>query len=189
MWFYSTHSYRVLSIFVTKLEEKRILFIPVYIWFSSVVHLQSACILYENKTVMALCATDLSLGQYEWLPWMSMNVHEACSHHSPFMATGKETEPLESKWLHQRHTSSKMDLGLKTQSPGCTVCSTHWTIPPLCSTKRTLEHTLLDILIWVFCKIVMERAGEMAQQLRALTALPKFLSSNPSNLMGTQNHL
>ena len=185
MWFYSTHSYRVLSIFVTKLEEKRILFIPVYIWFSSVVHLQSACILYENKTVMALCATDLSLGQYEWLPWMSMNVHEACSHHSPFMATGKETEPLESKWLHQRHTSSKMDLGLKTQSLGSRVCSTHWTIPPLWSTSRAhfARYSGMSALK------DSDRAREMAQQLRALTAFPKVLSSNPSNLMGTQNHL
>jgi hypothetical protein len=32
-------------------------------------------------------------------------------------------------------------------------------------------------------------AGEMAQQLRALTALPKVLSSNPSNHMVAHNHL
>jgi hypothetical protein len=31
-------------------------------------------------------------------------------------------------------------------------------------------------------------AGEMAQQVRALTALPKVLSSNPSNHMVTHNH-
>jgi hypothetical protein len=31
-------------------------------------------------------------------------------------------------------------------------------------------------------------AGEMAQQLRALTALPKVLSSNPSNHMVALNH-
>jgi hypothetical protein len=31
-------------------------------------------------------------------------------------------------------------------------------------------------------------AGEMAQRLRALTALPKVLSSNPSNHMGAHNH-
>jgi hypothetical protein len=31
-------------------------------------------------------------------------------------------------------------------------------------------------------------AGEMAQQLRALTALPKVLSSNPSNHMVAHNH-
>jgi hypothetical protein len=35
----------------------------------------------------------------------------------------------------------------------------------------------------------MNRAGEMAQQLRALTALPKVLSSNPSNHMMVHNHL
>jgi hypothetical protein len=32
-------------------------------------------------------------------------------------------------------------------------------------------------------------AGEMAQQLRALTALPEVLSSNPSNHMVVHNHL
>ena len=31
-------------------------------------------------------------------------------------------------------------------------------------------------------------AGEMAQRLRALTALPKVLSSNPSNYMVAYNH-
>jgi hypothetical protein len=33
-----------------------------------------------------------------------------------------------------------------------------------------------------------ERAGEMAKQLRALTALPKVLSSIPSNHMVAHNH-
>ena len=33
------------------------------------------------------------------------------------------------------------------------------------------------------------RAGEMAQQLRALTVLPKVLSSIPSNHMVAHNHL
>jgi hypothetical protein len=32
-------------------------------------------------------------------------------------------------------------------------------------------------------------AGEMAQRLRALTALPKVLSSNPSNHIVAHNHL
>jgi hypothetical protein len=32
-------------------------------------------------------------------------------------------------------------------------------------------------------------AGEMAQGVRALTALPKVLSSNPSNHMVAHNHL
>jgi hypothetical protein len=32
-------------------------------------------------------------------------------------------------------------------------------------------------------------AGEMAQRLRAPTALPKVLSSNPSNHMVAHNHL
>jgi hypothetical protein len=35
----------------------------------------------------------------------------------------------------------------------------------------------------------LSRAREMAQRLRALTALPKVLSSNPSNHMVAHNHL
>jgi hypothetical protein len=34
-----------------------------------------------------------------------------------------------------------------------------------------------------------QRAGEMAQRLRALTALPGVLNSNPSNHMVAHNHL
>ena len=37
-------------------------------------------------------------------------------------------------------------------------------------------------------KILLMGAGEMAQRLRAPTALPKVLSSNPSNHMVTHNH-
>jgi hypothetical protein len=33
------------------------------------------------------------------------------------------------------------------------------------------------------------RAGEMAQQLRTLAALPEVMSSIPSNYMASQNHL
>jgi len=36
---------------------------------------------------------------------------------------------------------------------------------------------------------VLPGAGEMAQWLRALTALPKILRSNPSNHMVAHNHL
>jgi len=39
-----------------------------------------------------------------------------------------------------------------------------------------------------FKKIIVG-AGEMAQRLRALTALPEALSSNPSNHMVVYNHL
>jgi hypothetical protein len=35
----------------------------------------------------------------------------------------------------------------------------------------------------------IKQAGEMAQRLRALTALLKVLSSNPSNHMVAHNHL
>jgi hypothetical protein len=38
-------------------------------------------------------------------------------------------------------------------------------------------------------KVCFEGAGEMAQQLRALTALPEDLSSIPSNHMVAYNHL
>jgi hypothetical protein len=35
----------------------------------------------------------------------------------------------------------------------------------------------------------ISQVGEMAQHLRALTALPKVLSSNPSNHVVAHNHL
>ena len=38
-------------------------------------------------------------------------------------------------------------------------------------------------------KTSTHRAGEMAQQLRALTALPEVLSSIPSHHMVAHNHL
>jgi len=38
-------------------------------------------------------------------------------------------------------------------------------------------------------KVPEEGAGERAQQLRALTALPEVLSSVPSNHMVAHNHL
>ena len=37
-------------------------------------------------------------------------------------------------------------------------------------------------------RMCLPRAGEMAQQLRALTSLSKVLSSNPSNHMVAYNH-
>jgi hypothetical protein len=41
----------------------------------------------------------------------------------------------------------------------------------------------------VFIENYCGEAGEMAQRLRALTALPEVLSSNPSNHMVAHNHL
>jgi hypothetical protein len=38
-------------------------------------------------------------------------------------------------------------------------------------------------------KIAMKGAGEMAQRIRSLTALPEVLSSIPSNHMVAHNHL
>jgi hypothetical protein len=52
----------------------------------------------------------------------------------------------------------------------------------LLTTKPTLQPPIPH-----FKKIVW--AGEMAQWLRVLTALPKVLSSNPSNHMVAHNHL
>jgi hypothetical protein len=36
---------------------------------------------------------------------------------------------------------------------------------------------------------IIRRTGEMAQRLRAMTALPEVLTSIPSNHMETQNHM
>jgi hypothetical protein len=41
----------------------------------------------------------------------------------------------------------------------------------------------------MFFKKKEKRAEEMAQRLRAMAALPKVLSSNPSNHMVAHNHL
>jgi hypothetical protein len=41
--------------------------------------------------------------------------------------------------------------------------------------------------IWKFLEAYFQ-AGEMAQRVRALTVLPKVLSSNPSNHMVAHNH-
>jgi hypothetical protein len=41
----------------------------------------------------------------------------------------------------------------------------------------------------LFVKLELKRAGEMAQWLRALNALPEVLSSIPSNYMVAHNYL
>jgi len=46
-----------------------------------------------------------------------------------------------------------------------------------------------NIVITYITKKICFRAGEMAQWLRALTALPEVLSSIPSNHMVAHNHL
>jgi hypothetical protein len=52
----------------------------------------------------------------------------------------------------------------------------------------------IDLLMWRVDGILVNYfkwllgAGEMAQQVRALAALPKVLSSNPSNHMVDHNH-
>jgi hypothetical protein len=46
-----------------------------------------------------------------------------------------------------------------------------------------------DLLNILRTKLANVGAGEMAQRVRALTALPEVLSSNPSNNMVAHNHL
>jgi hypothetical protein len=41
----------------------------------------------------------------------------------------------------------------------------------------------------ILVNLLIGGTGEMTQWLRALTALPKVLSSNPSNHMVAHNHL
>ena len=59
-------------------------------------------------------------------------------------------------------------------------------------TKETLESYFALSTIYKHCeqkKKVIYGAGEIAQRLRALTALPEVLSSIPSNHMVAHNHL
>jgi hypothetical protein len=48
--------------------------------------------------------------------------------------------------------------------------------------------TYAGVYLGLFLKETIFGAGEMAQQLRTLTALPKVLSSIPSNHMVAHNH-
>jgi hypothetical protein len=43
--------------------------------------------------------------------------------------------------------------------------------------------------VMVMIMMMMIRTGEMAQWVRVMTALPKVLSSNPSNCMVAHNYL
>jgi hypothetical protein len=73
-----------------------------------------------------------------------------------------------------------------------------------CAVERSVSriNPSLSKLLWSWCFItatetlmktilIKEKsgAGEMAQWVRALTALPKVLSSNPNNHMVAHNHL
>jgi hypothetical protein len=53
----------------------------------------------------------------------------------------------------------------------------------ICAGIETLSKTVL-----IYKQEIQRWAGEMAQQLRALTALPEDLSLNPSNHMVAHNH-
>jgi hypothetical protein len=67
--------------------------------------------------------------------------------------------------------------------------------PPLLVSEGSIQmwhtniHTAkVPIHIKYFFKVLVEEAGEMAQWLRAMTALPEVLSSNPSNHMVAHDH-
>jgi hypothetical protein len=71
-----------------------------------------------------------------------------------------------------------------TNSPALTIL--------LCEGELPSPHQVKQIYLNINCnsiKILQIGAGEMAQWLRALTALPKVLSSNPSTHMVAHNHL
>jgi hypothetical protein len=51
------------------------------------------------------------------------------------------------------------------------------------------EENLENHLVAQLSLEIASGAGEMAQRVRALTAVPKVLSSNPSNHMVAHNHL
>ena len=78
-------------------------------------------------------------------------------------------------------------------TPG-TLYLTHWAVSPgpfllsLEPYKDDREGIQKGRLSQVCLKTVQFGAGEMAQWLRALTALPEVLSSNPSNHMVAHNH-
>ena len=62
------------------------------------------------------------------------------------------------------------------------------------SEERSISYTdkasieILFTVIKVSIRITADWAGEMAQRVKALTALPKILSSNPSNHMVAHSH-
>jgi hypothetical protein len=52
-----------------------------------------------------------------------------------------------------------------------------------------LEKILIKLKLYSKNNKIEDKAGAMAQLLRAPTTLPKVLSSNPSNHMVAHNHL
>jgi hypothetical protein len=54
--------------------------------------------------------------------------------------------------------------------------------------SKAAKKVYLAVLALVLEIELSVRAGEMAQRVRVLTALPKVLSSNPSNHMVAHNH-
>ena len=69
--------------------------------------------------------------------------------------------------------------------------STEWTICLNLQAQEDKDEHLCLVSIFLENCYIKEgrRAGEMAQQLRALTALPEVLSSTPNSHMVAHNHL
>jgi hypothetical protein len=76
-----------------------------------------------------------------------------------------------------------------------TYCVTQIQVPTVLSEEQLLNHscpspTAIGLVAMKRTHMkALKGAGEMAQWLRALTALPKVLSSNPSNHMVAHNRL
>ena len=66
-----------------------------------------------------------------------------------------------------------------------------WLLPsllPWSNVPRDIPVSTQGTSLWNVRKVKYDWAGEMAQRLRALTALPEVLSSIPSNPMVAHNH-
>jgi|UPI0000F4C66C hypothetical protein len=85
-------------------------------------------------------------------------------------------------WLR---TCTALVEDLQFLAPGTALSATPGDLRTPWTPALTHAHT------HVFTHIMKNKAGagEMAQWLRALTALPKVLSSNPKNHMVAHNHL
>ena len=88
-----------------------------------------------------------------------------------------------------------------------TICPCATTLPTVPIMDQTVSQSQLNVFLYKSCqrhdiyshqlyaktnvsiRVCVCGAGEVAQRLRALTVVPKVLSSNPSNHMVAHNHL
>jgi hypothetical protein len=66
------------------------------------------------------------------------------------------------------------------------VCASPWIQSP--ALKKHKDKCVYTLSLIAYVKNVKSWAGEMAQQVKAQTALLKVMSSNPSNHMVAHNH-